>query len=108
MGSRTVVLLNNDMRHWWQTDPELGKKIAHDMNYVHDKDRVTELSNLGKVIECIRAGRQTLMMTDGLHGTPVAYSFWHPGQTHDEAKLDLLRDMADRLGYRISKKPEVK
>lgn len=108
MGFRTVVLLNNDLAHEWQNDAELGKKIAHDMNYVHDKDRFTELSNFGKVIECTHADSQTLMMIDSLHGTPVAHGHWHRGQTTDEAKLALLRDMAVRLGFRLVKIPGVK
>ena len=28
MGYRTVVMLNNDMTHQWETDAELGCKIV--------------------------------------------------------------------------------
>jgi hypothetical protein len=108
MGFRTVVILNNDLAHEWSHDPELGNKIVRDMNYVNDKDRFSELSNYGRVIECTHADTQTLMLIDSLQGTPVAHGFWSRTEDADAIKLKMLRDMADRLGYRISKKPEVK
>ena len=108
MGFRTVVLLANDLAHEWQNDPELGKKIARDMNYINDSNERGTLGSYGRVIECTHADSQTLMQIDSLHGTPVAHGHWHRGQKPEDATLALLRDMADRLGYRISKKPEGK
>lgn len=105
MGYRTVVLLNNDVCNEWEKDPALGRKIAHDMNYVHDRDSATELERYGCVIECTHADSQTLMLIDSLRGSAAAHGFYSRGETPEDVKLKLLRDMAERLGYRVVKKP---
>lgn len=108
MGFRTVVILNNDRADEWENDPLLGKKIAHDMNYVHDRDRATDLEGYGRVIECAHADNQTLMLIDSLRGDAVAHSFWSRTETPEQMKVKMLRDMADRLGYTIVKRRETK
>lgn len=103
MGFRTLVLLHNDLAHEWGHDPELGQKIQRAMNYVHDADK-GRIDNYGSVVECTHADNQTLFQVDSYHATPVAHSFWSRGETDEQVKLKLLRDMADRLGYRLVKK----
>lgn len=105
MGFRTIVALNNDMAHEWQNDPELGRMIAHDMNFVHDRDRFGDLHNYGRVVECTHADTQTLLIAEHYDATPVAHGHWYRGQTQEQRDLALLKALADKLGYRVSKKP---
>ena len=108
MGYRTVVVLNNDQASTWENDPELGKKIARDM-FRHSKDRYTPLELIGgKVLECVHADTQTLAVLDGYDGRPVAYTNWYRGQDQAAQELALLKELANKLGYRISKKPQGK
>lgn len=108
MGHRTVIILNNDMAHVWEHDPLLGQKIGRDMNYVNDRDHDSELEGYGRVIECAHADAQTLMLLDSLRGEPVAHGHWSRVEGAEAVKVKMLRDMAERLGYRIVKKPEGK
>lgn len=106
MGFRTVVVLNNDQASTWENDPELGKKIARDM-FRSVEERYTPLELIGgKVLECVHADTQTLAVLDGYGGKPVAYTHWNRGQTDEARNLALLKELADKMGYRISKKPK--
>ena len=40
--------------------------------------------------------------------TPLAHGNWMPEQSATERDLRLLKDAADKLGYRLVKKPSVK
>lgn len=105
MGFRTVVVFNNDLTHTWEKDPELGRKIMMDMHR-HPNVGISALEAIGgRVIECTHADTQTLVVMDGYSGDPVAYGHWHRGQTEEQKQLALLKDLADKLGYRVSKLP---
>ena len=105
MGFRTVVVLSNDRAHEWMNDPELGKNI---MTAASLKSRCyPELDPLpyGEVVEQVHADTQTVAFFDGYGGEAKAYGCWHRGQTKEEKELALLKALADKLGYRVSKKP---
>jgi hypothetical protein len=105
MGFRTIPLLANDLAHEWGEDPELGALIQRAMNYTHDKDpEAARIGNYGYVLECTHADTQTLLAVDGYRGKPVAWSHWRRGDEEAAMHERLLRDMADRLGYRLVKK----
>ena len=110
MGYRTVVVFNNDQASTWENDPELGKKIARDMQrYSTSVNRInyTPLELIGgSVLECVHADVQTLAILDGYDGRPVACTHWYRGQTEADQELALLKELADKLGYRISRKPK--
>ena len=99
MGHRTVVVLYNDHAHQWSKDPELGRKI---MLAMHDRDVIE--GHIGRVIECTHADDQTLMLLDSYNGTPVAHGMWSRLEDGDKVKEKMLRDMADRLGFRVVRK----
>ena len=113
MGYRTVVMLNNDQTDQWSNDPDLGKKILRGIHHAGKPLQEGELSyqrpdnlDYGKVVECTHADHQTLAVLDMYTGfTPVGHSYWRPNDTEEAAKLRLLQDMADAMGYRLSKKP---
>jgi len=115
MGFRTVVVLSNDQAHEWENDPELGKKIMHAAAVkTYDRDReghwhaARHPFQYGDIVEQVHADTQTLAVLDGYGGKPVAYTHWHRGSTPEGTELALLKELANKLGYRVSIKPEVK
>lgn len=102
MGHRTVVVLSNDRAHEWKNDPELGNKIStaaaylsHNPNYYFP---------YGEVVEQVHADVQTVAVLDGYGGTAVAHGNWRQNESEEDKNLRLLKEFADKLGYRVVKK----
>lgn len=108
MGFRTVVMLSNDMCHEWSKDPELGHKIQCAMHNTHSDDAYGPRSSYigyGRVVECTHADTQTLVRLDHYTGfEPVAYIGRSHGSSNEEDTVRLLKEAADKLGYRLTKK----
>lgn len=102
MGFRTVVILNNDRYGEWSKDPELGGKIARAMNDI--RGSAAHLDGMGRVVECCHADTQTLAVIDSLVYTPLAYDLWVRNEKETQAQLKLIRQAADKLGYRLVRK----
>lgn len=109
MGFRTVVVLYNDQASTWEADAELGKKIARAMNSAmgHTPDREADLG-YGKVVECTHADTQTLAVLDGYGFQSLAYDHWWANKTDEELQLRLLKEAAEKLGYRLTRMPQKK
>jgi hypothetical protein len=107
MGFRTVVVLNNDLSHEWQKDPELGNKIFHAASLKEwgRYDQFEDRFQYGDTIEQVHADTQTVAFLDGYGGKAMAYSHWFRGETEEQKNLKLLKAPADALGYCVSKKP---
>jgi len=108
MGFRTVVVLNNDYAHEWENDPELGKKIflaASAAQFGRDESQARRILPYGQAIEQVHADCQTVAILDGYGGKAVAYSHGRRAQTDEERDLACLKALAEKLGYRVSKKP---
>lgn len=111
MGFRTVVMLSNDMSHEWSKDAELGQKIQKAMNYawVPDNDphwRDSRVGNYGRVVECVHADTQTLSVLTHYEGfKPLYHNGWRKDIAEDTIALNLIKEAADKLGYRLVKKP---
>lgn len=107
MGYRTVVMLDNDWCDKWSKDPELGAKISQAMNFVHrpDHERGQVMGQYGRVVECVHADTQTLVRLDHYQGFDVLAQTWRSfGPSTDEDTLEMLKNAADKLGYRLVKK----
>jgi len=101
MGFRTVVVLSNDLAHVWEKDAELGRKIwesASSASYGFENFQY------GQIVEQVHADTQTLAVLDGYGGRPVAYTHWNRDQQVGDVNLALLKDLAARMGYRVSKR----
>ena len=103
MGFRTVVMLSNDQAHQWKDDPELGKKISHAMHFPGgDKGRV---SSYGQVVECTHGDCQTLAILDGYTMfRSLSSKGWVRDESRNEVALKLLKESAEKFGYRLVKK----
>ena len=95
MGFRTVVILSNDSN--WDQDPDLGRKIQRAMHLRQTFDH-------GRVVECTHADTQTIGIIDSLDFTPLAYDSWNRDETKGEVNIKMLREAADKLGYRLVRK----
>jgi hypothetical protein len=99
MGFRTVVLLNNDQSSWWQEDPSLGRQIAHSAAARHDYT-----FRYGKILEVAHADCNTLGVIESFSFHPLAHSNWYQGIDPTTRDVSLLKDAADKLGYRLVRK----
>jgi len=105
MGFRTVVVLNNDLTHEWEKDPELGRKISRAASLKGWTElEVLDGFNYGKVVEQVHADCQTVAFLDGYSGRAMAHSHWFRDQTEEQKNLNMLKALADALGYRVVKK----
>jgi len=105
MGFRTVVVLNNDQAHEWESDLSLGRQIWMASCTLGRKDPGIHEFQYGQVVEQVHADTQTVAFLDGYGGKAVAHYHWYCGQTEEQKNLQLLKALADKLGYRVSKKP---
>lgn len=113
MGYRTVVMLNNDFCTEWKKDPELGKKISEAMNYIHPNHpryHLNPLGQYGRVVECVHADTQSLVRLsdyenfEELSNKYRTFNYKPYHEQHESDMLDLLKEAADKLGYRLVKK----
>ena len=110
MGFRTVVMLSNDYAHEWGHDPKLGEKIAHAMNYANDAaNNKACVGSYGRVVECVHADTQTIAVLDGYSRfDAIAHKGWSRGESAEDVALRLLKEAADKLGYRLTRKATAK
>lgn len=103
MGFRTVVMLYNDQAEQWSNDPALGKKIALTMNDAMGLHRDSPLE-YGRVVACEHADAQVLGVFDSYRFVPLASGAWRRDEPTDAMAVRMLKEAADRLGYRLVKK----
>jgi len=105
MGFRTVVVLYNDRTDEWKNDPQLGRKIMEGMNHTHETGLDSRADiGYGRVVECAHADTQTVAVLDSYLFTPIIHSFWHCNEPDEDRNIRLLKELADKLGYKVSKK----
>ena len=106
MGNRVVVMLRTDQCAEWQNDIDLGKKIAHAMNYAAGAPGNPEarLDGYGAVVQCAHADRQTLAIIDSFQFHPLLGSTWRSGEDLATRDIRLLKEAAGALGYRLVRK----
>lgn len=106
MGFRTIVLLHNDYAGKWKNDAHLGAKIARAMNFSMGTpgDPGARLDGYGSVVQCVHADAQTLAIIDGYEFHPLHGSHWRADEPLADRNVRLLKETADKLGYRLVRK----
>lgn len=90
--------MDNDQAHDWMKDPELGYKIFNGTHFNFQ---------YGQVVEQVHADGQSLIVTDGYGGEVIASTSWSPNQTTKDRDVELMKSLAAKLGYKVSKPREV-
>lgn len=109
MGWNTTVMICNDSLHAIESDAEFGKNLANAIKKASCYNKPVDVSagsycNAASVIESHHADGTALVAVGGNHGTKLG-EFYYVGHHHtDDGQVALLKALADKLGYRVSKK----
>jgi len=103
MGFRTTIILFNDHASTWEKDTQLGRKIMLGGSQAMGGDAV-DLDGFGRIVECSHADTQRLAVIDSYSMETLSLGHWIRIESQEQRDLKLLRDAAERLGYRLVKK----
>jgi hypothetical protein len=111
MGYNTTVIVLNDALHEIEKDKEFGAKLALAIMKSRPGHREDISSNYfvnaASVIATQHADITSVVAIGGNHGTELG-SFFNNGHHHtEEDKIKLLKDLADKFGYRLVKKRKI-
>lgn len=108
MGMNTTVVIMNDSLDSIRKDPKFGEKLYQAVISVGHKNLVDVSAggcvNAATVLETHHADGLVPVLVGGNHGY-VVRDIW-VGQGSDNPELALLKELAHKLGYRVSKKPK--
>jgi len=105
MGHRTVVMLANDQAHEWGKDERLAGMIHSAMAKKAAGMDGDLPRGYGDVVEVCHGDRMTLAILDGYYTfNPLSTTFFTTNKHIDEQHLTLLKEAADKMGYRLVKK----
>lgn len=96
MGFRTVVIINNDRLDEIQ-DPVLKDLV---LGWWGSREQQDYRSGAYRIVEQTHCDHDTLMHVRHLDAKPIGYSYWDA----PNAELDMLRQAADKLGYKLIRK----
>ena len=109
MGWNTTVVVMNDALDAIAHDPEFGKKLARACTQaVHGRPVDVSASmhiNAATVVETHHADGTTLVAVGGNYGRSLGEFYAYGDEDED---IRLLKALADKLGYRVSRKPQKK
>lgn len=111
MGHNTSFMFLNDCFATIQNDPDFGKRVAEAIQKGFGKTNVDVIASngqtVGQMIESHHADTTTLLAVGGNYGTKLG-EFWGFSHHTKEAQVHILKEYADKLGYKIVKKPSKK
>ena len=106
MGYNTTVVVMNDCLRDIENDPAFGKKLTSaigQLSYAGPSDvSAGGCVNAATVLETHHADGTALVAVGGNYGR-VLGTFYPYGTEEEDVRL--LKALADKLGYRVSKKP---
>jgi hypothetical protein len=114
MGFNTTVVVHNDSLHTIEKDPDFGKNLVQAIRVMdcHRSDKVIDVpsinhANAAEVIETHHADQIVAVAIGANSGAELGYaghwSLFHEGE---KGKVEMLRTLADKLGYQLRKKPK--
>jgi len=109
MGFNTTIVIHNDALGELKENPDIGKRLFHKILQAGTGRKENEVPRWqrsfgpGFVVETHHADDTALIAVGGNDAT-ILHMSRHSHHT-EEHQIELLREWADRLGYRISKKP---
>lgn len=113
MGFKTTIVISNDRLYDIRRDAEaFVEEITRMAGGCLTTKRALELKQyphfygLCDVVDVSHADTATLVMVSDYSGEILAH--WNARKRDDAGKLAILKEAADKLGYRLSKKPKKK
>lgn len=103
MGFNTTVVVLNDVLGEIEKDEKFGEKLADAIKSLSGPDPVSMLGGGVKVLETHHNSSVAVVAVGGNYGTVLA---WGPDVSHHthEGQEKLLKALAEKLGYRLTKK----
>lgn len=131
MGFNTTMIVLNDALQYISKDPDFGKKVAEAIEEFDHRRYVCEKNglhfhgvdvgagapdggihgNAATVVETHHADGVAVVAVGGNCAVPMTKhpcSYLAKNTGKDEDKVQILKDLAEQLGYRVSKIPEKK
>lgn len=102
MGLNTPCIILNDFLHEFDEDAEIGKKIARAVRANGDERHMGFYTQAFTVLPCGHSSGMQIVAVGGNTIRAIGY-----GDCHDNDET-LLRKLADRLGYNLTKRPAPK
>ena len=104
MGYRTLVMFNNDHVDKVKDIVGFAEKLYYTILEGTHPHSDHGLRNICWVVEQDHADAQKLSYIDGFSAKTLAVRNWYPDAKDGEQELRLLRDAAEKLGYRLVRK----
>jgi len=101
MGFNTAVIIKNDYMHTIQDDKDFGEKLC-DSIYYSGWNKTRNLHNSFSTLPSQHADTMQVVLIGGNSIRSLGYSNWN------STDIEILRDLADQFGYKLTKKREKK
>jgi hypothetical protein len=105
MGFNTSVIIFNDSLHVIEEDKEFGKTIVEAIRNLHNGKQSpinSHFHSAGYAIETHHADQTTLVAFGGNEASVLLNTY---ADHSEEGQIRLLKELASKLGYNVSKKP---
>lgn len=108
MGYNATVVVMLDALHEIEKDKDFGSKLSRAITEANSRNEKRDISsgcnaNAATVIETHHADHLVPVLMGGNYGYPIKDVYMSYSEYNDEEKL--LKRLAEKLGYRVSKKP---
>ena len=108
MGLNSTVIILNDGLHEIQEDKEFGAKVAAAIQKLRPNQAEVigsgSHSNVAYVVETHHADNTAIIAVGGNHASNLGVTFKTTHHHKEDVQIDILKQLADRLGYRLVKK----
>ncbi len=108
MGHNATMVISMDLAHLIKDDSKFGEKVYNAALRVVRGEPVS-IDNVAAMIDCHHADwYQVMIVGNNSAIVPKSGTNWQRDDTEDDVKLRVLKELAEELGYRVSKKTSSK
>lgn len=109
MGFNSSLYISNDSLHEIENDPNFGAKVAQAIQKHYSSGKPVEIdtenrSRVACVMSCSHSTETTILAVGGNHSTVLATIPNEGKHSKEEDQVELLKQLASQLGYKLVKK----